>query len=91
LLGSGSKCAARTTSRIPKKKAFPSRKKGAFDRACCGSAGSKGGLATVLGGIMKILSKIRQNQTGAIGWILLWAIGVPIPILFLLIMVRGCT
>ena len=40
---------------------------------------------------MKILSKIRQNQTGAIGWILLWAIGVPIPILFLLIMVRGCT
>ena len=32
-----------------------------------------------------------KNQRGAIGWILLWAIGIPIPILLLLFMVRGCT
>jgi hypothetical protein len=39
------------------------------------------------GGIMKI----RKDQTGAIGWILLWALGIPIPILLLLFLVRGCT
>jgi hypothetical protein len=51
-----------------------------------------GGLATLLlGEIMKILSKIIENQTGAMGWILLWAIGIPVPILLLLFMVRGCT
>jgi hypothetical protein len=32
-----------------------------------------------------------KNQKGAIGWILLWAIGIPTPILLLLFMVRGCT
>jgi hypothetical protein len=35
--------------------------------------------------------KILQNDKGAIGWILLWAIGIPIPILLLLFLVRGCT
>ena len=35
--------------------------------------------------------KSLTNQRGAIGWILLWAIGIPIPILLLLFMVRGCT
>lgn len=32
-----------------------------------------------------------KNERGAIGWILLWAIGIPIPILLLLFLVRGCT
>ena len=32
-----------------------------------------------------------SNNKGAIGWILLWAIGVPIPLLLLFFMVRGCT
>jgi hypothetical protein len=50
-----------------------------------------GGLATFLGEIMKILSKIIENETGAMGWILLWAIGIPVPILLLLFMMRGCT
>jgi len=40
---------------------------------------------------MKILSKIIKNETGAMGWVLLWALGVPIPILLVLFMVRGCT
>jgi hypothetical protein len=35
--------------------------------------------------------KHLKNQEGAIGWILLWAIGIPIPILLLLFLVRGCT
>jgi hypothetical protein len=30
-------------------------------------------------------------QRGAIGWILLWLIGIPIPILLLLFLLRGCT
>jgi hypothetical protein len=32
-----------------------------------------------------------KNQAGAIGWILLWLIGIPIPILLILFLVRGCT
>ena len=32
-----------------------------------------------------------NNEKGAIGWILLWALGIPIPILLILFMVRGCT
>lgn len=35
--------------------------------------------------------KILQNQTGKVGWILLWALGVPLPILGLLFLMRGCT
>ena len=32
-----------------------------------------------------------HNEKGAIGWILLWVIGVPIPLLLILFLVRGCT
>ena len=32
-----------------------------------------------------------RNQSGKIGWILLWAIGVPVPVLIILFLVRGCT
>jgi hypothetical protein len=32
-----------------------------------------------------------QNQQGAIGWILLWILGIPIPILIILFLIRGCT
>jgi hypothetical protein len=32
-----------------------------------------------------------RNQSGKIGWILLWAIGVPVPLLIILFLVRGCT
>jgi hypothetical protein len=35
--------------------------------------------------------KFLANEKGAIGWILLWALGIPIPILLLLFLVRGCT
>jgi len=29
---------------------------------------------------MKIFSKIMENETGAVGWRVLWAIGLPVPI-----------
>lgn len=32
-----------------------------------------------------------RAQSGKVGWILLWAIGVPIPVLFVLFLLRGCT
>jgi hypothetical protein len=31
------------------------------------------------------------NQKGKVGWILLWAIGVPVPLLVILFLMRGCT
>ncbi len=35
--------------------------------------------------------KLLQNEKGKVGWIMLWALGVPIPILVILFLVRGCT
>ena len=32
-----------------------------------------------------------RDQSGKLGWILLWALGVPIPILLVLFVLRGCT
>ena len=34
---------------------------------------------------------VLNNQRGKIGWILLWALGIPIPILLVLYLLRGCT
>jgi hypothetical protein len=34
---------------------------------------------------------MRKRQDGKIGWVLLWALGVPIPILVVLFLLRGCT
>ena len=33
----------------------------------------------------------RKRQRGKVGWILLWLVGVPVPILLVLFFVRGCT
>ena len=32
-----------------------------------------------------------KNEHGKIGWILLWLLGVPIPIQLVLYFLRGCT
>jgi hypothetical protein len=32
-----------------------------------------------------------RRREGAIGWILLWLIGIPIPILLVFFLLRGCT
>jgi hypothetical protein len=41
------------------------------------------------------LKALRNNwankQQGRLGYILLWLLGVPIPILFLIFLLRGCT
>jgi hypothetical protein len=34
---------------------------------------------------------LPSAQQGKVGYILLWALGVPIPILFLIYLLRGCT
>jgi hypothetical protein len=31
------------------------------------------------------------HEAGKIGWILLWLLGVPIPVLLFLFAIRGCT
>jgi hypothetical protein len=35
--------------------------------------------------------KFLKDQTGKVGWILLWALGVPVPLLFVFFLMRGCT
>ena len=44
---------------------------------------------------MKLVRRLQalrpQAQQGKVGWILLWLLGVPIPVLFLLFLLRGCT
>jgi len=34
---------------------------------------------------------MRNREEGKIGWILLWLVGIPIPILLVLFLLRGCT
>jgi hypothetical protein len=33
----------------------------------------------------------RRLERGEIGWIVLWLLGVPIPLLLILYLIRGCT
>ena len=40
---------------------------------------------------MKSFRQWRQRQEGKLGYILLWALGVPIPILLVIFLLRGCT
>ena len=34
---------------------------------------------------------MRNNREGKVGWILLWVLGVPIPVMVVLYLLRGCT
>jgi hypothetical protein len=34
---------------------------------------------------------LPNRQRGKLGWLFLWLIGVPVPILIILFLVRGCT
>lgn len=49
-------------------------------RACCWTPPSE-----------KKMIGMRHSEEGKIGWILLWALGIPIPILVALYLLRGCT
>lgn len=37
-----------------------------------------------------ISSTLKKQQEGKIGYILLWLLGIPIPILFVIFLLRGC-
>jgi hypothetical protein len=34
---------------------------------------------------------LQPERTGKLGWVLLWLLGIPIPILLILFLLRGCT
>lgn len=34
---------------------------------------------------------MQINEKGKIGWILLWLVGIPVPVLLVLYFLRGCT
>ena len=38
---------------------------------------------------MRLSDNIKQ--AGATGYILLWLLGIPIPVLFIIFLLRGCT
>lgn len=40
---------------------------------------------------MKTLNGFGSRQAGKVGWLLLWLLGVPIPLLLILFLIRGCT
>ena len=43
-------------------------------------------------GSMKLIRKAsRKSEEGKVGWIFLWLLGVPIPVLLILFLLRGCT
>jgi hypothetical protein len=33
----------------------------------------------------------RRWESGKIGWVLMWLVGIPVPILLILFLMRGCT
>jgi hypothetical protein len=43
--------------------------------------------------VMKLMNvmKLMKDEDGKVGWILLWALGIPIPVLLILFAIRGCT
>lgn len=41
--------------------------------------------------VMPTIAGRRSFQEGKIGWILLWLVGIPIPVLLALFLLRGCT
>jgi hypothetical protein len=49
------------------------------------------GISSSVGLSMKVLRQLRVPQEGKIGWVILWLLGVPIPVLLLLFLLRGCT
>ena len=39
----------------------------------------------------KLMRSLPEGETGAIGYILLWLMGVPAGLLFVIFLLRGCT
>jgi hypothetical protein len=40
---------------------------------------------------MKTMVLRKMENAGKAGWIMLWLLGVPIPVLLILFLLRGCT
>jgi hypothetical protein len=40
---------------------------------------------------MKRIAFKKQQSAGKVGWVVLWLLGVPIPVLLILFLLRGCT
>lgn len=40
---------------------------------------------------MKTTFNTDRWMSGKIGWLLLWLVGIPVPILLILFLLRGCT
>jgi len=40
---------------------------------------------------IKAWTHAKARQAGKAGWALLWLLGVPIPVLLILFLLRGCT
>lgn len=40
---------------------------------------------------MKQSTSATNSRSGKVGWLLLWLLGVPIPLLLILFLLRGCT
>jgi hypothetical protein len=56
------------------------------------AARARGDLDAIIcekGVLMKFSEKIKE--AGATGYILLWLLGIPIPILLIIFLLRGCT
>ncbi|MGI8906271.1 MAG: hypothetical protein ACR2IE_07260 [Candidatus Sumerlaeaceae bacterium] len=47
-------------------------------------------LSDLKGGDAEVLWKPRKLQEGKLGYILLWVLGIPIPVLFAIFLLRGC-
>jgi hypothetical protein len=41
-------------------------------------------------GVMNALIKQPKNEQGAVGYILAWVLGIPLPILLIIFLLRGC-
>jgi hypothetical protein len=55
------------------------------------SRGTALAFATVMEGSVKDLYlRLKNKQEGAIGYVIMWAMGVPVSVLFLIFLVRGC-
>lgn len=57
---------------------------------CATMTGLPVAIAGIGGAMRELIDLYRQREQGAIGYILLWAMGVPASLLFLVFLLRGC-
>jgi len=60
-----------------------------FRTSCDGRPTERIDMKTLLTAYRRRLD--RHGQQGGVGWVVLWLLGVPIPVLIVLFLLRGCT